>query len=191
MPRLTQLTMTEAPEKSRARGDRIGAADPQCDDERVQRCPGCGAPALPIPCDELFERLLALDHSRQAPWGPLHGVAVACFLLQHPSREPVSARPVRWALLHAFLRGGQAEVAALTQRARRLNSHRSGGQSPRVDAFPGAPAFPDSEPPTTFGTTIADVAGDGDFPAEHYADSVRTWAADTIEAWQARPGDQG
>jgi hypothetical protein len=32
--------------------------------------------------DELLGRLLALDHSRQPPWGPLHGVVVACHLLQ-------------------------------------------------------------------------------------------------------------
>ena len=36
-----------------------------------------------LTCGELFDRLLALDHSRRQPWGALHGEAVACYFLQH------------------------------------------------------------------------------------------------------------
>ncbi|MEW2503871.1 DUF5946 family protein [Amycolatopsis sp. CA-161197] len=149
----------------------------------MRQCPECGAPVLPHSCDTLFQRLLALDHSRQAPWGPLHGVAVACFFLQHPSRQPASARPVYWGMLHVYLRDGPAGLAALTQRARRLNSHRGGGRTPRVSDFPDTPPIPDIDPPSTFDTTIVDVAGDGTFRAEHYADSVRAWVTDTVKTW--------
>ncbi|AHH98033.1 hypothetical protein KALB_4671 [Kutzneria albida DSM 43870] len=87
-------------------------------------------------------------------------------------------------MLHAYLRDGQVGVAALTRRVRKLNSHRSGGRPPRAEDFAGAPPFPDVDPPSAFDTTIADVAGDGGFPAERYEDSVRAWVADTVKAWR-------
>jgi catechol 2,3-dioxygenase-like lactoylglutathione lyase family enzyme len=43
--------------------------------------------------------LLALDHSRQEPWGSRHGVAFAAFALQHPARYATSLDPA-WATLH-------------------------------------------------------------------------------------------
>lgn len=48
-------------------------------------CEECGAPTNEATCAELFDRLLALDHSRQQPWGSLHGEAVACYFSQHPN----------------------------------------------------------------------------------------------------------
>jgi hypothetical protein len=159
-------------------------------ESRAGRCPECGGPAAPRSCDELFQELLALDHSRQAPWGPLHAVAAACFLLQHPSRLPATARPLHWAMLHAYLRGGLAAVAPMTERVRRLNSHRGGGRAPRAGDYPGAPPFPAGGPPRRYAVTIADVAlegrsPDGGFPADGYADRLRAWAADTVGAWQS------
>lgn len=151
----------------------------------MQRCPECGASVSPRSCDDLFQELLALDHSRQAPWGPLHGIAVACFFLQHSSRQPEAARPLFWALLHAYLRGGLAAAAPMTKRVRQLNSHRHGGRAPQAGDYPGAPPFPDTESPRNYGTTIADVALDGAFPAAGHEERVRSWAADTISAWQA------
>ena len=53
------------------------ARRPQCDD--------CGATTTELTCGELFDQLLALDHSRRQPWGALHGEAVACYFLQHPN----------------------------------------------------------------------------------------------------------
>jgi hypothetical protein len=135
-------------------------------------------------CDGLFQDLLALDHSRQAPWGPLHGIAVACFLLQHSPRVPASARAVYWAMLHGYLEGGLDAVTRMTDRVRRLNSHRFGGRPPEASDYPGAPPFPDTDPPTSHDTTIVDVALDGGFPATGYEARVRSWAADTIAAWR-------
>lgn len=102
----------------------------------IRQCPECGAPVSLRSCDDLFQELLALDHSRQAPWGPLHGIVVACFFLQHPSRRPAAARPFYWALLHAYLRDGPAAAAPITERIRKLNSHRRGGRAPRPGIIP-------------------------------------------------------
>jgi hypothetical protein len=151
----------------------------------MRRCPECGAPASPRSCDDLFQELLALDHSRQAPWGPLHGIAVACFFLQHSSRLTEAARPLYWTLLHAYLRGGLAAAAPMAERTRQLNSHRRGGRSPQPGDYPGAPPFPDTGPPRNYATSIADVALDGSFPAPGHEERVRSWAADTTSAWQA------
>ena len=137
----------------------------------MRRCRECGAPVSPRSCDDLFQELLALDHSRQAPWGPLHGIALASFFLQHSSRLPRAARPLYWALLHAYLRGGLATAAPMIERTRQLNSHRRGGRTPQASDYPGA--------------TIADVALDGSFPAAGYEERVRSWAADTTGAWRA------
>ncbi|MEU3372804.1 DUF5946 family protein [Streptomyces sp. NPDC006660] len=89
----------------------------------MEPCSECGAP-IPHSCDELFHALLALDHSRQAPWGPLHGVSVSCFLLQHPSWLPADDGATAWALLRAYLEGGLDDVDQLVAQARRGNSHR-------------------------------------------------------------------
>jgi hypothetical protein len=135
----------------------------------MTRCPECGAER----CGELFDLLLALDHSWQEPWGPLHGIAAACYFLQHPSGTPDS--PFYWALLRAYLSGGVAELDATTSRFRTQN--RRGGLS-AVEA-PSRGARPDA-----FERTIADLAVDGTFPADGYAERIREWALATADAWQ-------
>ena len=59
-------------------------------------CEDCGAPTNDATCAELFDRLLALDHSRQQPWGALHGEAVACYFAQHRNahRAPRDVAPL-------------------------------------------------------------------------------------------------
>ncbi|GII96120.1 DUF5946 family protein [Sinosporangium siamense] len=148
----------------------------------MTRCPECGAPALPYTCEELFHAVLALDHSRLAPWGPLHGVTVACFLLQHPSRLPAGPDRTRtWAILHAYLDEGLPAVARLTARARRANSHRN-----RTGVLPGAAAMPPAPEAPAYGVTIADVARDGTFPADGFPERVTAWARATADAWAPR-----
>jgi hypothetical protein len=158
-------------------GARVGEAG-------VPRCAECGGAVSPGSCDGLFQELLALDHSRRVPWGPLHPVAVACFFMQHPSRVPAEARSVYWALLHAYLRDGLAAVGPMAERVRELNSHRRGGRAPGAGDYPGAPPFPEAGPPGGFASTIADVAGGGGFPAGGHEERVRRWAADTVASWQ-------
>ncbi|UWM48762.1 DUF5946 family protein [Streptomyces carpaticus] len=151
----------------------------------VVDCVACGAPGGGVECQELFERLLALDHARREPWGSLHGVVVACFLLQHPG-HPLAGSGDHgpwWAMLRAYLDGGRDGLGALTQALRRSNSHRRHGRP----QWPAVPAVREGAAPTGFGVTIADVAVDGSFPAAGYEDRVRAWAGSTLAAWSADP----
>jgi hypothetical protein len=71
------------------------------------RCEDCGAPATDVTCSELFERLLALDHSRRQPWGELHGQSVACYFLQHPNaRRAPRDRTALYEFLEGFVADG-------------------------------------------------------------------------------------
>ncbi|NJC69631.1 hypothetical protein HC031_07850 [Planosporangium thailandense] len=137
-------------------------------------------------CEELFERLLALDHSRRPPWGPLHAVAVTCFFLQHPAHPlaPLGRNDPGWAILHAYLAGGQQALDAVTDAARRSNSrgHRGRGGAARPP-FDSSPPMPDRPAPRALKVTIADVAADGSFPAPGYEQRVRRWAEDTVAMW--------
>ncbi|WP_406473241.1 DUF5946 family protein [Streptomyces platensis] len=148
----------------------------------MEPCAECGAPMDPRSCDELFQTLLALDHARQAPWGPLHGVSVACFLLQHPSRLPADDGARAWALLHAYLAGGLDEVNQLVGRARRGNSHRVKGRPAPAVAQDTALPHRDAPHPR-FSVTIHDVAVDGSFPSAEFTERVKAWAAATVDAW--------
>ncbi|MCE6997114.1 DUF5946 family protein [Saccharothrix sp. S26] len=143
----------------------------------MTRCSGCGAPDS---CEELFHVVLALDHSRRPPWGPLHGVTVSCFLLQHPDRLPAHDRARPWATLHTYLDGGLAAVTRLTAGLRRANARRG-----LADVVARVPVAPLGEAPTAFAVTIVDVAVDGTFPAEGFPDRVEAWAAATVTAWRA------
>lgn len=147
----------------------------------MEPCTECGAPMNPRSCEELFHALLALDHSRRAPWGPLHGVSVACFLLQHPSRLPTDDGAMAWALLRAYIDGGLDEVNQLVGQARRGNSHCVKGRPSRV-ALDGALPHRDT-PPSRFAVTIEDVAVDGTFPSAKFTERVGSWAAATVDAW--------
>ncbi|RBQ16992.1 hypothetical protein DP939_26220 [Spongiactinospora rosea] len=152
------------------------------------RCADCGGPGGAEWCAALFGELLTLDYSRREPWGALHAVSVACYHFQHPSRAIGGSGPFYWSLLHLYLREGRDSLIAATQRARRNNTHRTGGRKPGPGDFPGAPPFPArAVPPAAFTTTIADVAAGGDFPAEGFEDRVRSWATATVSAWAA-PG---
>ncbi|MGX1611288.1 DUF5946 family protein [Streptomyces celluloflavus] len=144
-------------------------------------CAECGAAVGSRACGDLFHVLLVLDHERQAPWGPLHGVSVSCFLFQHPSRLPADDGAMAWALLHAYLEGGLDEVNQLVGRARRGNSHRVKGVPSRVACEAVLPRR--DAPPARFSVTIEDVAVDGTFPAEEFAERVRAWAGATVDAW--------
>ncbi|MFH9347671.1 DUF5946 family protein [Kitasatospora sp. NPDC017646] len=138
-------------------------------------CGACGARG----CEELFHGLLALDHSRAEPWGPLHGVSVSCFLLQHPARLPADGGAAARGLLRAYLDGGLPAVDRLIGRARAANSHRVTGRS-----APGGAVPPGREAPRGgFAVTVEEVAQDGTFPAAGFPDRVRAWAAATLEVW--------
>ncbi len=139
----------------------------------TERCE-CGA-ADPVRCRERFDRLLALDHSREAPWGPLHGVAVACYRLGHPGALRRGEPAALLGMLDAFLTGGAAGADRFARHRRRAVAHR-GGPAPSDDAPVAAP--------TAFGVSIDDVAAGGDFPADGHTERVRAWAEATAAAWR-------
>lgn len=51
----------------------------------TDRCSECGAAIDLRSCEELFHRLLALDHQDEQPWASFHALNVACYALQHAS----------------------------------------------------------------------------------------------------------
>ncbi|WP_255459373.1 MULTISPECIES: DUF5946 family protein [unclassified Nocardiopsis] len=142
----------------------------------MDTCAQCGA-VSETPCEELFQQLLALDHSRQEPWGPLHGVAVACYRLQHPASLTEGSHVFPLELLRAYVEGGPEAARRMTEHARRANSHRARRPEHTVTA-------PRSEAPTGFAFTIAEVAVDGGFPADGYPGRVRSWAEATLAGWR-------
>lgn len=143
----------------------------------MDTCAQCGA-VSDTPCEELFQRLLALDHSRQEPWGPLHGVAVACYRLQHPASLAEGTHAFPLELLRTHVADGAGASRKLTERARRTNSHRV---RRRENTTPAARA----DVPSGFAFTVAEVAVDGSFPAGGHPERVRSWARATLAAWSA------
>src|SRR5699024_10734516 len=86
-------------------------------------CPQCGGTG-PVECAVLFDRLLALDHSRAEPWGPLHAVTVTCYRLQHPATCAVGQEEPMLDLLRTYRDGGLEALHRWTEAARRSNTHR-------------------------------------------------------------------
>lgn len=148
----------------------------------ADRCPECGASTDSTSCEELFHRLLALDHQHEQPWAAFHALNVACYTLQHPSTTKASHLAAQYKVVAVFCDDGLSGVHALTASARARNSHRS--RTPGVDPFDvGSRGLPAAAPPRSFTTTIHDVAVDGSFPASGYADRVAAWTEAVREAW--------
>lgn len=142
----------------------------------MNTCAQCGA-VSDTACEELFQRLLALDHSRQEPWGPLHGVAVTCYRLQHPASLAEGDHVFLLELLRTHVTDGAEASRKLTERSRRANSH-------RVRQRKHTAPVPRADAPNGFAFTITEAAVDGSFPAEGHPERVRTWATTTLTAWQ-------
>jgi len=135
-------------------------------------CPECGA-AYAAPednCEVRFERLLALDHSRQEPWGSRHGLAFAAFALQHPDRYEREILRRGWLFLYAVFVLGHDPAAV----ARGLR--RAGKAPPGWDI----PALPEGRPKPPFPVTIADL---GAFCADTYGETVDAWCRASLNGW--------
>ncbi|PSK96987.1 hypothetical protein CLV30_12475 [Haloactinopolyspora alba] len=130
-------------------------------------CPQCGGPGGTDRCRALFDQLLALEFGRGEPWGPLHGVTVPAFALQHPGRF-AATDPNAWLTsLHVYVTHG-------LESASRMWTGAAGRGLPVVAGLP-----PVARMPHPFTVTIADVAGpDRDFPADGHADRVDRWVRD-------------
>lgn len=143
--------------------------------DKAAECAECGASGRLGTCAELFDALLALDLQRLQPWGRFHGLNVACYLLQHPSRAPASALDGHWHMVTLFLAEGLDAMNALQAGLVRANRH---GARP-WSAFDPPPAR--SAPATV---TIEDTSFDGTFPAAGYEQRMLDWAR-SVEAERA------
>jgi uncharacterized protein DUF5946 len=144
----------------------------------VHTCAQCGAAyeRNDDSCAERFAALLALDHSRQEPWGSRHGSAFAAYTIQHPEGISREALERCWAMLYRIhVAGDEPSYVARTLReandGARLSWH-----VPPLPAEAGAPR--------KFRVTIADL---GDFGAESYASRLDDWCRATLEAFGQAP----
>ena len=135
------------------------------------KCPECGATYDDAgdSCAARFDALLALDHSRQEPWGSRHGLAFAVYALQHPVLHARSLDNAWAALTRIYLDGApHADVFA------RLRSAR--GALPAEWNSRPRPAHP-VRPPSI---TIADL---GDFDATTYVARLDDWCRAALSMW--------
>lgn len=137
------------------------------------QCPECGATyeLAGDSCRARFDILLALDHSRQEPWGSRHGQAFAAFALQHPLTHARSVDRA-WAALYLIYVLGRppAQVFAALAAAR--------GAARAAWELPPRPARQAAAP----SVTIADL---GDFAAETYVERFDAWCRAALSAWGA------
>jgi hypothetical protein len=130
------------------------------------RCEECGATytAPDDSCQARFDQLLALDHSRQEPWGSRHGLAFAAFALQHPRRFPPGSIARSRELVQRVVLNGEPMARVVAEfRAR-----------PQNDAARAVASLPH-----TFTVTIADL---GDFDPATYPDDLLRWARAALGA---------
>lgn len=131
-------------------------------------CDECGAryAGAGDDCRARFHHLLALDHSRQEPWGSRHALAFAAFALQHPRQfEAASVSRSRELLTRVVV---QREPLAHVVREMRADA------TPPLAASAGAWASGGA----TYAVTIADL---GDFRAESYPESLERWCRSALE----------
>ena len=135
-------------------------------------CPQCGAryPLKSDSCTSRWHQLLGLDHSRKAPWGPLHALAFATFTLQHSDDVPPQALARCWEIVRRVVEHRESPAAMIPE----LRARGSTKDVPprRLSA---------DRAPHRFAVTIADL---GDFPAETYQADLDRWARATHEAWR-------
>lgn len=134
-------------------------------------CPECGAqyPDAADSCTARFDTLLALDHSRQEPWGSRHGLAFAVFALQHAARYPTASHARAHELLTRVLMRGEPLEGVIEEFRRR----------PDPSETERNPAVPPLAAHAPFAVTIADL---GDFDAEGYAAQLEAWCRATLDA---------
>ncbi|MGH7617068.1 MAG: DUF5946 family protein [Gemmatimonadaceae bacterium] len=145
----------------------------------ITQCPECGATyASDVDsCRARFDQLLALDHSRQEPWGPRHGQAFAAFALQHPTTHRASL-DAAWVMLYRIYCLHQPVAAVIASARRRATvASDSGGVPARLAERVAAPRI-----------TIADL---GEFMATTYPERLDDWCRASLAAWGANAGAGG
>ena len=139
----------------------------------VHTCTQCGAvyEREDDSCAERFSALLALDHSRQEPWGSRHGSAFAVYTLQHPGGASREALERSWAMLYRIHVAGD-EPSYVARALRQANDGR-----PPAWHVPPLPA--EMGKSRQFRMTIADLR---DFEAGSYAARLEDWCRATLGA---------
>jgi hypothetical protein len=138
-------------------------------------CPQCGAVFgdATQTCEEQFDRLLALDHSRVQPWGSRHGLAFSTFALQHPDGRTAAQLAACWVMLYrVWIKGDNRAKLAAAMRTRQ-------DLPPAEWGVPALPATPDGP---RYAVTIADL---GDFDADTYVHKLEDWGRATLTVWAA------
>ena len=135
-------------------------------------CPQCGAEydSADDSCTARWHALLALDHSRRSPWGPLHGLAFATYALQHPDGSAPNALGRAWESLERIVGRGE-DIGAVFARFRARPKAR--------DDLPEK--LRAEHAPRGYSMTIADL---GNFGAQTYESRLRAWAACTYASWK-------
>jgi hypothetical protein len=122
-------------------------------------------------CEHRFSALLALDHSRQEPWGSRHGSAFSAFTLQHPKGKSREALERCWTLLQrVWIAGDDPQYVAQVLRRAEAGVAPSWSVPPMCDA---------ASWPHQFAVTIADL---GDFDATTFAAGLEGWCRTTLDA---------
>jgi hypothetical protein len=137
----------------------------------MTRCSECGASyaAEGDSCSARFERLLALDHSRQEPWGSRHGQAFAAFALQYPAKFAGSLDHAWAALYRIYVAGDRPSFVFDQLRSRRLEALADWN-------VPERPSLPVAAPSVT-------IAAIGDFDASTYPELLDEWCRAALSAW--------
>ena len=132
-------------------------------------CPECGAQYADAneSCAKRFDQLLALDHSRQEPWGSRHGQAFAAYALQHPTTHAPSLDAAWAALYRIYVLGEYPPAVIAAMRA---------GRS--ADAVQPRPLHRIAPPKAT----LADL---GDFDPATYSGRVDDWCRAALISWGA------
>ena len=136
-----------------------------------RKCPDCRAQYdnEEDSCERRFEALLALDHSREEPWGSRHAIAFAVYALQHPRAFEVATLDRCWAILYrVYVKGDEALKVARALTGDQLTAGRDWDVPPRPEVSTPAPRI-----------TIKDL---GHFPAAEYSAMLDAWAQATV-AW--------
>ncbi len=140
----------------------------------MSACAQCGAEyADPSQnCEERFDALLALDHSRVQPWGSRHGLAFSTFALQHPEGRTPAQLAACWVMLYrVWIKGDNRAKLAASMRAQQ-------SLTPEEWGVPGLPPVPAAG--KKYAVTIADLGG---FNAESYPEKLEEWGKATLAMW--------
>jgi hypothetical protein len=142
---------------------------------RSSVCTECGCAG----CSAIFDELLALEFEHPEPYGRLHGLTVAAYGVQHPSRFALGTRRAQWSLLRTYASQGLAAVERVQAARREANSHRRGGLPGDDHALEHAATLPSELPRGSLSIGHL-VDGDSSFSPTRHAGLVHEWIVSLV-----------